>query len=94
RSMQNAHLVNSHLGMVTISHPFHPLQGQSFSLLSIREVNGLRRYSLQTDTGVVCVPETWTNHHAPITLPPSLSFDLLTLKELAQLLRTLEESLK
>jgi hypothetical protein len=81
--------------MITISHRFHPLQGQSFALLSIREVNGLRRYSLQTDAGVVCVPETWTNHHAQTTLPPpNLFFDLLTLKELAQILHTLEESPK
>ncbi|WP_410513124.1 DUF5372 family protein [Paenibacillus sp. BR2-3] len=79
--------------MVSINHPFHPLQGQSFTLLSIREVKGLRRYSLQTDTGVVCVPETWTNHYASTTLPPAnLSYDLLTLKELAQFLHTLEES--
>jgi hypothetical protein len=61
RSKQNAHVVNSHLGMVTITHPFHPLQGQSFALLNIKEMDGLRRYSLQTDTGVVCVPETWIN---------------------------------
>lgn len=81
--------------MITISHPFHPLHGQSFALLSIREVKGLRRYSLQTDTGVVCVPENWTTHHAQTTISPSeFSFDLLTLKELAQFLHTLEESPK
>lgn len=93
--MQNAHSVNSHLGMVTITHPFHPLQGQSFALLSFKEVNGLRRYSLHTDTGIVCVPETWTNHHANNTLSRSnLVFDPLTLKELVGLVLNLEESPK
>ncbi|WP_164821822.1 DUF5372 family protein, partial [Paenibacillus koleovorans] len=92
RSKRNAQLLNSHLGIITISHPFHPLQGHSFPLLSVKEVNGLRRYSLQTSSGVICVPETWINQQPESVLASqSLPFDILTLKDLSRFLRTLED---
>lgn len=78
--------------MVTINHPFHPLHGQSFALLSVKEVHGLRRYSLQTNSGVVCVPETWiTRQPEPSLDLQPLPFDILTLKDVSQFLRTLED---
>jgi hypothetical protein len=90
--MRNAQQLNQHSGKVTINHPFHPLHSQTFNLLSVKEVNGLRRYSLQTDCGVVCVPETWI-HQQPVSASniQSVPFDLLTLKDLSLFLRTLED---
>lgn len=52
---------NTLLGSITITHPFHPLRGQTFPILKIRVVNHVHLYSLDTTRGVVCVPEAWTD---------------------------------
>jgi hypothetical protein len=91
--VQITHKLNPLLGNVTITHPFHPLQGQSFAILSVKEVDGTRRYSLRTDSGVLCVPESWTDRQVGLNIDsdaPKIAFDALTLKELAQFIRTLE----
>ena len=56
---QKAQNHSKNLGSVTIHHPFHPLCGQSFPVLKIRSVNGIRRYSLQSGNDIISVPETW-----------------------------------
>lgn len=59
--MQIAHKANTLLGYTTITHPFHPLRGKNYEVLKVKEVNKERLYSLRTDSGVVCVPESWTD---------------------------------
>ena len=94
RSVQIAQKYNGLLGNVTIIHPFHPLSGQSYTVLKIKEVNGKRLYSLRTDSGVICIPESWTDRQ----LQPKLNidtymvpFDAFTLKGLTQLIRDMED---
>jgi hypothetical protein len=82
------------LGSVIITHPFHPLNGQCYSVLKVKEVNGIRRYSLRTDTGIICVPESWTDRQSQQRCNLDLvkvHFDAFTLKELTKLLKTLED---
>ncbi|QQE78001.1 DUF5372 family protein [Alicyclobacillus sp. SO9] len=90
--MQNALQPNSLSESVTITHPFHPLHGQTFTLLKIKHVNGIPLYSLQTDSSVICVPESWTDRHRPQDTKPVTPFNGLDLKELVELLRSLDDS--
>lgn len=95
RSKQTTHRLNPLLEKVTITHTFHPLCGQTFTLLKVKEVNGTLRYSLQTDASVICVPESWTAQRPPRHSDTSgMPFDALDLKELVQFLRTLDGFLK
>ena len=71
-------------GSVTITHPFHPLKGQTFQVLKIRQVNGVRLYSLDTPAGVRCVPEPWTDRR-PVTGLPSTPWSPEVIRELRQL---------
>jgi hypothetical protein len=82
------------LGNIKITHPFHPLYGQDFDILEVKEVNSSRRYSLRTDSGVICVPESWTDRQIEQKKESNshmIHFDAFTLKELAQFLETLDD---
>jgi hypothetical protein len=97
RSAQITQKLNTLLGSVTITHPFHPLYGQNYTILKVKEVNGLRLYSLHTDSGAICVPESWTDRQVQQNQNLDLHtihFDAFTLKELAGLLETLDHSSK
>ena len=59
-SVHSAHGDKKDLGCVTITNPFHPLNGQSFRLLKIRRIGGKRIYSLQTKNDIIAIPESWT----------------------------------
>lgn len=51
-------------------------------------------YSLRTDSGVMSVPESWTDRKTQQKFNPDLHklpFDAFTLMELAQLLQTFED---
>lgn len=92
--MQITQKFNPLLGSLIITHPYHPLKGQSYFILKVKEVNGIRRYSLRTDSGVICVPESWTDRQVQqkFNLDSNMiPFDAFTLKEVAQLLGTLED---
>jgi hypothetical protein len=81
------------LGSIKITHPFHPLYGQLFDILEVKEVNSSRRYSLRTDSGVICVPESWTDRQIQQEAESNsqmIHFDAFTLKELAQFIETLD----
>ena len=73
------------------------INGFSFAehrLLKVKEVNGIRRYSLRTDSGVICVPESWTDRQVQQKSNPDstmIPFDAFTLAELAKLLEAMEE---
>lgn len=90
RSAQITQKLNTFLGSVTITHPFHPLNGESYDILEVKDMIGLRRYSLRTDSGVLCVPESWTDRQKHKLDSQKIRFDAFTLKELTQLLQNLE----
>ncbi|WDL99362.1 DUF5372 family protein [Alicyclobacillus sp. ALC3] len=74
-----------------MTHPFHPLHGQTFALLKVKHVNGTALCSLQTDSTVLCVPESWTDW-CRVDSQPVTPFNALDLKELAELLQSLDDS--
>jgi len=49
-----------------ITHPFHPLYGESFELVTYRRNWGLDRVSYHDDTGKLCsIPAQWTSVYSP-----------------------------
>lgn len=92
--MQTTHKLNRNLGSLTITHPFHPLFGKSYTILEVKEIYGSRRYSLLTDSGVLSVPESWTDRYSkPIFSKDSYSFslDACFLHDLVQLLKSIDD---
>jgi hypothetical protein len=93
--VQTTHDSKQTLGSLTITHPFHHLNSQSFKILKIKKLNGIRLYSIKTDNGVLCVPESWTDRN-PLS-SPSVSNSLFSplspwvLKELVKLLKILDD---
>ena len=93
--MQTTHVSNQSLGSLTITHPFHHLSGQSFKILKVKKLNDVRLYSLETDNGVLCVPESWTDRN-PLSSPSVINLlnsplDPWLLNELVKLIKTLDE---
>jgi hypothetical protein len=80
------------LGSLTITHPFHNLRGQSFKILKVKKVNGVHLYSIETGSGVLCVPESWTDR-SPLYPPSDASFPLSpwALRELVKLIKILDD---
>ena len=91
RSVHNAHGPKTDLGCATITHPFHPFSNQSLEVLKIKKLNNVRLYSLRTDDGVICVPESWTDRYPPFYQPSDSPFTLTVLKELKELIKILHE---
>ena len=94
RSARIAQKLNPLLGSLFITHPFHPLKEQCYEILKVKEVNGIRLYSLRTDSGVICVPESWTDRQIQQKYNPDsnmIPFDAFALAELAKLLGSIEE---
>jgi hypothetical protein len=92
-SAQNAQKHSNLLGYITITHQFHPLSGKSFSILKIKEINGMRTYSLRHESGVFSVPESWTDRHFQANIESNsknIPFKAQDLKELALLLRSIK----
>ena len=88
QSERIAQILNQDLGTATISHPYHPLNGQSFPVLKIRRLPSGRRYSLLVEEDVISVPESWISppdfwHTEPCYFN---SHSLLELLELVQAL--------
>jgi len=78
---------NKGSGLAIITHPFHPLLGQSFEILSTRKVSGREVFSLRSTarSGLLAIPREWTDKADPDpykvlpTPPPILSFPQLQL---------------
>jgi Family of unknown function (DUF5372) len=52
-----------HLGSVTITHPFHPFTGRTFTVLKTRTVAGTMTLVLQEkERGSFAVPADWTDY--------------------------------
>ena len=78
------------MGKLTITHPFHPLRGQSYDILKVKEVSGAKRYSLRIGNDVLCVPESWTDRHIyqlDSTETEQVPFNVFCLFELVTLLK-------
>ena len=82
--------------MAQITHPFHPLQGRQFSLVTVRNNWGEDRvYYHDSDGRLLSIPAAWTDVCAPdpfVLLSAGRSpFCLEDLLELARLLSALNE---
>jgi hypothetical protein len=54
------------LGSAEVTHPFHPLRGQRFVVLKVRQVSGIETLSLRhADLGSFAMPREWTDWAAP-----------------------------
>ena len=84
QSKQKALNRSKDLGYATILHPFHPLYGQSFPILKVRKVNGIRHYSLQSGNDVFAVPETWVSDAGANAYSESF-FDPCSIRNLLEL---------
>ena len=89
--MQNALGDNQPLGSAEIIHEFHPLYGKSYKIIKTRKMNGIRYYSLLTDSGTICVPESWTDRDEKQKISTDkICFDAFTLNELAELIQSFD----
>jgi hypothetical protein len=80
-------------GCAEITHPFHPLKGQSFVILKSRSVAGVKTLVLQgSSRGTFAVPKEWTDQADPCaSLDGQLPvFDSRRLRALAQLIHQSE----
>src|SRR4051794_10438899 len=65
-------------GSAQITHPFHPLNGQSFPVLQCKRIGGIDTLFLRgTDRGTFAVPREWTDQADPsplaaLGLPPTV----------------------
>ena len=93
--MHTAHLFNQALGKLIITHPYHSLRGNECEILKVKEINGIRRYSLRTGDGVICVPESWTDRcHIQQNELENVPFDARHLVELSELLKSIKNARK
>ncbi|WP_427846740.1 DUF5372 family protein [Desulfosporosinus acidiphilus] len=81
------------MGCLTITHPFHPLKGQTFKILQVRKVYGVRLYSVVTESGSLSVPESWTDHDPLSVNPSDMNFplDAFVLRDLLNLSSKLKD---
>ncbi len=87
---------NGSAQLVRITHPFHPLFGQQFPLVTIRHNWGEDRVYYRDAAGqVACIPTTWTDVVAPdpvVVISAGRSpFRLADLLELVRLATALKE---
>jgi hypothetical protein len=81
-------------GSAQITHPFHPLKGQTFPILQSKRISGKDLLFLRgTDRGTFAVPREWTDQADPsplaaVGLPPTI-LEARCLLALVELLRPL-----
>lgn len=64
--MRNADRGNGGQQVFTVTHPFHPLKGQTFEVLAVRNNWGGGRVSYLDATGRLrTLPVEWTDVHVP-----------------------------
>ncbi|MCA9247222.1 MAG: hypothetical protein KDA42_08915 [Planctomycetales bacterium] len=88
------------MGSVAITHPYHPLRGQQFSVLKKRRLGGMETLILRgTGGGTFSVPLAWTDRAKPDPWqaigknPPLLSApSLASLVELLDLLSAQDDN--
>jgi Family of unknown function (DUF5372) len=85
------------LGSAEITHPFHPLRGQRFAVLKLKEFAGVEILSLRhAEMGSLAVRREWTDWAAPgtsrepIAGQQALLIDVLGLLALVDLISSLK----
>jgi len=64
--LSNAPLTNDEAETFKVIHPFHPLHGQTFTLIAYKHAWGENRVYYHNDSGKLCsLPASWTS-----VLPP------------------------
>jgi hypothetical protein len=90
--------LKAHSNCVRITHPAHPLQGQSFPVVQLHRKEGdTHLIKIQLDNGECrLIPSSWTDQCPPVTTLPGARFVLANLLSLRQcvdsLLRTADKS--
>lgn len=86
---RTAPISNRYSGYATITHPFHPLQGKRFKILSIKKQGKHDIFSLNAEAiGTIAILRDWTDRadpspYADLVELPILSVEhLFTLSEL------------
>jgi hypothetical protein len=88
------------LGMTTITHPFHPLHGQSFEIISSKKWDAIHDIlSLKTSNGIITIWREWTDRANPDVLSIPIDdvipvFSYYCLQQLAFLMTELNEKNK
>lgn len=78
-----------------ITHPFHPLRGQTFPILGKKRVSGIDVVVLWTSLGEsVAIPREWTDHADPTLFSPPSILDGECLVALTGLLESLKQEVK
>ncbi|HKF36402.1 MAG TPA: DUF5372 family protein [Ktedonobacteraceae bacterium] len=86
-------------GVFTVTHPFHPLYGQQFEILSYRHNWGEYRVTFYDTPGHVrALPAAWTSAAPPdpsvILAAGRAAFRVADLLQLSQLIGCIEEGWK
>ena len=86
---------NEPLGWAQITHPFHPLRGETFLILKIRRYGGVETVSLRGPSdGTFAVPLEWTDKATPSPYEqlgiPAPILDVRRLAELVDLVQSLD----
>ena len=89
---------NKTLGSATITHPFHPLHGKNFPILSIKKIGDNEIFSLAVSIyGVLAIPREWTDQANPNPyefLSNKSILSVLHLEKLTKLINELKENKK
>ena len=94
RSTRTTPDVNSSLGCVTVTHPFHPLTQQRFDVLKRRRVSGVETLIIRhPERGTLAVAQEWTDWEpSSEEATPGLVLEFESLLALATLIRQLVEA--
>ncbi|MCP4603864.1 MAG: hypothetical protein GY847_25650 [Proteobacteria bacterium] len=87
------------MGFAEITHPYHPLRGQSFPILKTRKVSGTETLVLRgSPVGTFAVPLEWTDQDYPTMAlnhqSESLILEFKSLLALSTLLNHLDKPQK
>ena len=98
QTIQTALAANPAFGWALITHPFHPLSGQSFPILKARKIGGEEVLSLYDEKrGTVSIPRDWTDHAvlSPYEglIKPAPILDVRCLLKLHDLVRTVTKGI-
>ena len=80
------------MGSVEVTHPFHPLRGQTFAVLKLKTISGVLTLSVRhPDLGSFAIREDWTDWSPANSAPgsQSLVIDAFGLAELAAIVESL-----
>jgi hypothetical protein len=87
-----AHKFNKTSGSATITHPFHPLHGKNFPILSSKKVGDKDILSLAVSIhGALAIPREWTDRAVPNPYESLYSNSILSVVHLEKLTKLITE---